>query len=59
MKWATLINGDYHFNGIKIDKSCKNLKLLKFRDFEIKEFKNDANVRFWSEKNLLNEKDFF
>ncbi len=59
LKWATLINGDYHFKGIQVDASCKSLRLLKFRDFELKEFSNPANVHYWSEKNLLNDKDFF
>ena len=59
LQWATLLNGDYHFKGIRVGDSCKNLKLLKFRDFELESFHNPKGVRYWSEKNLLNDKDFF
>ena len=38
LEWVTLLRGEYIFEGIRVDKSCKNLKLLKFRDFELNKF---------------------
>lgn len=58
MKWVNLLKGDTFFKGIRIDPSCKNLKLVKFRDFELEDFYNDGGIRFYSEKNLLRDEDF-
>ena len=58
LEWVNLINGDEFFRGIRIDSACVKLKLVKFRGFEIEEFHNEANVRFYSEKNLLQDQDF-
>lgn len=58
VKWITLMRGEEFFREIRITKACKNLQLLKFRDFELKTFVNEAGARFWSEKNLVNDEDF-
>ncbi len=59
VKWVTLLKGNASFRMLKISKESKRLALLKFRDFELEEFVNDLGVRFWSEKNLLQGRDFF
>ena len=33
VEWVTLLRGECIFEGIRVDKECKKLKLLKFRDF--------------------------
>ncbi len=58
VKWVNLLKGDAFFRAITIDKACTNLKLVKFRDFEIDEFNNQGNFRVWHEKNILDDKDF-
>lgn len=58
VKWITLLEGNTFFKGIEISKECKKLKLVKFRDFELEDFKNESEAEFRSEKNLLNDKDF-
>lgn len=35
VSYCTFLRGEEYFKGIKIDERCKNMKLLKFRDFEI------------------------
>ena len=59
LKWVTLLEGNAFFDGIRLNKESKNLRLVKFRDFELDEFYNDGDFKFQSEKNLLNDKDFF
>ena len=58
LQWVTLVEGNAFFRKIHVHCDCKSLRLLKFRDFELEDFVNDANARFWSEKNLLNDQDF-
>lgn len=58
LKWVTLLCGECVFQSILVDKKCINLKLLKFRDFELASFSNQSAARVASEKNLIGGKDF-
>ncbi len=58
LRWVTLLRGEELFQGISVGKECQRLGLVKFRDFELREFNNPRKVRFWSEKNLLNDEHF-
>ena len=58
LEFVTLRCGEDYFDTVKICKEAKNLKTLKFRDFDFKEFDNEGNKRYWSEKNLLNDQHF-
>ena len=50
--------GHSNFEILKIHKDCSKLKLVKFRDFELIYFSNEANAAFFSEKNLVGNKHF-
>lgn len=59
VNYCTFLREEEFFTGIKMDEWCKNMKLLKCRDFEIQTLKKDADVRECCEKTLLNNEDYF